>query len=131
MDDLIGRGCSTMGKTKMAKEKEIVHKMIAIYCRGSRHGKGQLCPECAGLAAYASKRLDHCRFGEDKTLCKHCPVHCYNKEMQARIRTVMHYSGPRIMLYHPVAAAEHLVWSLVQRAGGSKRQSKEKGGKAV
>lgn len=113
-----------MSKTKIAKEKAIVHKMITLYCRGSGHGKGELCAECAGLAAYAFKRLDHCRFGEDKTFCKHCPVHCYNKDMKARIKSVMRYSGPRIMLYHPVAATEHLVLSLLERAGGGKGKSR-------
>ncbi len=107
-----------MPKTQIAKEKEIVEKMIAIYCRGSGHGKEQLCPECAALLAYAGKRLEHCRFGSEKPFCKHCPIHCYNKEMRAQIRTVMRYSGPRIMLYHPVAAAEHLVSTLRQRIAG-------------
>lgn len=126
-----------MSKTKIAREKEMVQRMIAIYCRGNGHGKEQLCAECAELAAYAHKRLEHCRFGEDKTFCKHCPVHCYNKEMRARIKRVMRYSGPRIMLYHPVAATEHLVLSLLQRVGGDKRKRtrketrEEKDGKAI
>ncbi|MNC41678.1 hypothetical protein D3C75_904530 [compost metagenome] len=106
-----------MPKTRIAREKEIVEKMIAIYCRGNGHGRGQLCPGCAELLDYACKRLELCRFGEDKKFCKHCPVHCYNKEMRAQIRTVMRYSGPRIMLYHPVAAVEHLVSSVMQRVG--------------
>lgn len=107
-----------MPKTKIAKEKEIVGKMIAIYCRGSGHSREQLCTECAELLEYAHKRLDHCQFGEDKKFCKLCPIHCYNKEMRARIRTVMRYSGPRIMLYHPVAAMDHLLSSVMQRVGG-------------
>lgn len=110
-----------MSKTKIVREKEIVGKMIGIYCKGNRHDNRRLCPDCAALLEYAEKRLEHCRFGEDKKFCKHCPVHCYNKDMRAQIRTVMRYSGPRIMLYHPVAAAEHLVSSLLQRVGGGSR----------
>lgn len=111
-----------MVNNKIAKEKEIVGKMIAIYCRGSKHGKGQLCPECTVLLEYAHKRLDLCRFGEEKPFCKLCTVHCYNKEMRAQIRTVMRYSGPRIMLYHPATAVEHLVSSIIQRAASKKQE---------
>lgn len=108
-----------MARTRIAKEKEVVGKMIAVYCRGSghggEHGRGALCPECAALMEYACKRLDHCRFGEEKTFCKHCPVHCYSREMKARIRTVMRYSGPRMMLYHPWTALGHLASSVVYK----------------
>lgn len=129
-----------MARSRIVKEKEVVGKMMAVYCRGSGHGNGhvsergsgrgsehgserggsghiggkgngRLCPECAELMDYASKRLTHCRFGEEKTFCKHCPVHCYNREMRARIRSVMRYSGPRMMLHHPWTALDHLASS--------------------
>ena len=38
-------------------------------------------------------------------------VHCYQPQMREQIRQVMRYSGPRMLLYHPVLAIWHLVCS--------------------
>ena len=38
-----------------------------------------------------------------------CPVHCYRPEMKERIRMVMRWSGPRMIIYHPIAAIKHLM----------------------
>ena len=48
---------------------------------------------------------------ETKTFCSNCRVHCYRPDMRERIREVMRFSGPRMMLYHPVMAVRHLIES--------------------
>ena len=53
-------------------------------------------------------RLSRCPFGENKTTCRLCPVHCYKPEMKKRMQEVMRYAGPRMLLYHPTAACRHL-----------------------
>lgn len=58
---------------------------------------------------YAINRLDRCRFGPHKPTCRKCPVHCYNKDMRERIRSVMRWAGSRMMVYHPVAAVIYLL----------------------
>ena len=94
---------------KREREKALVSEMIALYCK-KRHGtKGGLCPECAALAAYARKRSEKCPFMETKTFCSNCRVHCYRPEMREKIRAVMRFSGPRMMLCHPVPALRHVV----------------------
>ena len=45
-------------QTKREREKAMVAKMIALYCRKNHHTKG-LCPECAALAEYARQHSDH------------------------------------------------------------------------
>lgn len=40
-----------------------------------------------------------------------CKVHCYKPEVREQIRQVMRFSGPRMLLYHPVLAVWHLVCS--------------------
>lgn len=67
-----------------------------------------LCPQCQALLDYAHKRLEHCKFGEDKPSCTRCPVHCYKPAMRQQIRQVMRYSGPRMLLHNPVLAIRHL-----------------------
>ena len=89
---------------KREKEKKMVSEMIALYCRKKHHTKGGLCSECTELKSYAESRSDHCPFMETKTFCSNCRVHCYKPQMREKIREVMRFSGPRMMLYHPVAA---------------------------
>ncbi|MDY2916653.1 MAG: nitrous oxide-stimulated promoter family protein [Muribaculaceae bacterium] len=98
-----------MKKTKrIEEEKTVVEQMIRLYCR-RREGNRELCAGCAELLDYARARLDRCRFGADKPTCRRCPVHCYRPEMKERIRRVMRWSGPRMLLYHPLAALRHLL----------------------
>lgn len=93
-------------KTKRQREKETVSLMIALYCR-KHHGSKKLCPDCAALDAYARLRSDKCPFMETKTFCSNCRVHCYKADMREKIRAVMRFSGPRMLLYHPVMAVRH------------------------
>ncbi len=96
---------------KREKEKQVVTLMIRLYCR-KKHGAGNtLCPDCAALAEYACARSDECPFMESKTFCSNCKVHCYRSDMREKIREVMRFSGPRMMLYHPVMAVRHLISS--------------------
>ena len=45
---------------------------------------------------------------ETKTFCSACKVHCYKPEMREQIRTVMRWSGPRMLFVHPVLAIRHM-----------------------
>ena len=72
-----------------------------------------LCPQCQALLDYAHKRLEHCKFGEDKPSCTRCPVHCYKPAMREQIRQVMRYSGPRMLLHDPIMAIRHL-WDFLR-----------------
>jgi hypothetical protein len=92
---------------RIGRERRTVTAMIRLYCRG-RHGSGgELCPSCRELHAYAMARLDCCPFGVEKPTCAKCPIHCYRPEMRERIREVMRYAGPRMLLRHPVLALRH------------------------
>lgn len=105
---------------KREKEKAIVEKMIRIYCK-SNHKQKQLCPQCRELLEYANQRVDKCPFMESKTFCSNCKVHCYKPEMRERIREVMKFSGPRMMIYHPILAIKHVIETIKEK----KRLEKE------
>lgn len=98
---------------KREKEKAVVKEMIYLYCRKNHKIKStkgyELCEECKELSDYAAFRSDKCPFMENKTFCVNCRVHCYKPEMRERIRRVMRFSGPRMMLYHPGMAMWHLI----------------------
>lgn len=97
-----------MKKQRIAHEKKIVGLMIRLYCR-RKEKNAVLCPDCEELLRYAHARLDHCPFGERKSSCKKCIVHCYKPAMRERMRLVMRFSGPRMLLYAPWAAIRHLL----------------------
>ena len=64
-------------QTKREREKRMVSQMIALYCRKKHHTRGDLCPQCAALDAYAKMREDKFPFMETKTFCSNCRIHCY------------------------------------------------------
>lgn len=92
--------------TRIEKEKEIIEVMIRLYCRRKLHTE-QLPTEYAELLAYARRRLEMCRFGEHKSACRRCPVHCYAKDKRQLMRQVMRWCGPRMILYHPLITLRH------------------------
>lgn len=92
---------------RISEEKHVVGLMIRMYCRHKEHNR-ELCEKCSEVLNYAVRRLETCKFGNRKPTCKKCPVHCYRKDMREDIRTIMRWSGPRMMLYHPLVAIRHL-----------------------
>lgn len=95
-------------QTKREREKALVSQMIALYCK-KNHGGNTLCPDCAALDAYARQRSDKCPFMESKAFCSNCKVHCYQPEMREKIRSVMRFSGPRMVFHHPILAIRHVI----------------------
>ena len=93
---------------RRARELKTLETMIAMYCR-HHHRSGTLCAECADLAEYARRRLQRCVFGDAKPTCANCVVHCYRADERERIREVMRWAGPRMLLRHPVLAVLHML----------------------
>lgn len=94
---------------KIKEESRTIAKMVGIYCH-AKHGTHQgLCESCQSLLDYAHLRLSRCPFGVDKPVCTVCPVHCYQADYRERVREVMRFAGPRMLLVDPVAAVKHLV----------------------
>jgi hypothetical protein len=94
---------------RRARELKTIAAMVRLYCRGHHHAGAPLCPECASLMQYATRRLERCVFGDAKPTCANCAVHCYSADMRERVRVVMRWAGPRMLLRHPVLAIRHLL----------------------
>lgn len=90
-------------------EHKTVAAMMAIYCRNKHGSKDSLCSECAELLEYAEVRLDRCPYGQIKPTCNKCPIHCYKPEPKATMKAVMRYSGPRMLMPHPILSIRHLL----------------------
>jgi hypothetical protein len=115
---------------KRAAEKELLTKMVTLYCNGNKHNKvflskqkrqkntsitNVLCPECEELRDYAVKQIDKCPFMETKTFCSNCKVHCYKTDRREQIRRVMKYAGPRMLFCHPVLAVKHMIHTIMKQ----------------
>jgi len=86
---------------KRQREKKIVSFMIHLYC--CHHDD----LDEDELKTYALTRIEKCPMMATKTFCSQCHIHCYEKSKRDQIKKVMRYSGPRMMLYHPILAIRH------------------------
>ena len=93
---------------RLDREARTIEAMIYLYCRDEHGSMGALCPDCREVLDYARQRLDKCPFGEGKTTCANCRIHCYKPAMRERVRVIMRYAGPRMLYRHPVLALRHL-----------------------
>jgi len=90
------------------RELKTIRAMIAMYCR-DHHREVPPCDSCAELDAYAQRRVQRCVFGAAKPTCANCTVHCYSAEMRERVRVVMRYAGPKMLLRHPILGVAHMM----------------------
>ncbi len=91
------------------QELKTVQAMLKIYCKAHHPLNYQQCTLCAELERYARMRLDRCPYGQNKPTCNQCPIHCYKPEFKQRMRDVMRYAGPRMLVTHPILALRHLI----------------------
>lgn len=106
---------------KIEKEKKVSFLMIDLYCKKKHKYKKEICNECRKLKEYVSLRLEKCPFGENKTFCSNCKIHCYQKEMREKIREVMRFSGPRMIFHHPILAIKHVIESKKEKKKNGKK----------
>ncbi len=98
---------------RIRREKKTLAVLIEIYCKQFKtEGSEAHCENYRKLLDYAIKRTENCPYGKNKPVCNKCRIHCYSREMRERVREVMRYSGPRIMLTHPYLAIMHYVDSM-------------------
>ena len=93
--------------SRIEEEKQVVELMIRLYCR-HKEGNAELCESCRALLSYAHARLSKCPFGDGKSTCRLCKIHCYKPDMREQMRAVMRYAGPRMLLRHPWYAIKHM-----------------------
>lgn len=94
-------------QSRIEKEKKVVGLMVQIYCKKKHGHKAEICESCSELLNYAHKRLSHCKFGEEKSFCAKCPIQCYKKDMKLKVKEVMRFSGPRLIVHHPIEVIKH------------------------
>lgn len=94
---------------RIRREQKTIAAMARIYCRDHHGLASGVCDDCAQLLDYARQRLEVCPFQERKPACNFCEVHCYSRLMRERVKVVMRYSGPRMLLPHPLLSLGHML----------------------
>lgn len=94
---------------RIAREKATIRAMMQLFCNDHHTPAAGLCRDCEGLLTYALRRLEICPFQEKKPACSRCKVHCYSAEQRERVKAVMRYAGPRMLLRHPILSVLHLL----------------------
>lgn len=83
--------------------------MIHLYCHAKHGTSHALCDSCSEMNKYAQKRLSRCIYGDEKPMCKKCPIHCYSPAMRIKIKEVMRYAGPRMIFNSPILSIMHII----------------------
>jgi hypothetical protein len=95
---------------RVIREKNTIEKMIYLYCTGKHTSvPGSLCPSCTDLLHYTQQRLTRCPFQEKKSTCAKCTVHCYTPAMRVKIRQVMAFAGPQMLVRYPLLTLRHFL----------------------
>ncbi|KJG21541.1 hypothetical protein UB37_10775 [Photobacterium iliopiscarium] len=97
---------------QLGREFKTITAMIDLYCEKHHQintVKFQRCADCEQFRNYVKQRLDRCPYGENKPSCKQCPIHCYKPQQKVHSQTIMRYSGPKMIIKHPIMAIKHLI----------------------
>jgi hypothetical protein len=94
---------------RLGRERRTVAAMIELRCRDLHAVEAGACDECRSLGEYADTRLEKCPYGDEKPTCVNCPIHCYARAEREQMKEVMRYSGPRMLLRHPILAIRHML----------------------
>ena len=102
-------------KERLERELVTIDKMVKMYCAAHHKTSGEcLCDECAGFMDYMVVRLQKCPYGKRKPTCSNCPIKCYKKLRKEQGRAIMMYSGPRMLLRHPLLTIAHKLDGMIK-----------------
>ena len=100
---------------KRQLELKTMYQMIGIYCKHKHHSKSTLCDSCEDVWKYAEMRVHRCPHMETKTFCAMCKTHCYGPNYRDKVREIMRFSGPRMLLVSPWQVIKHIYYEWRER----------------
>ncbi|MDO5028056.1 MAG: nitrous oxide-stimulated promoter family protein [Bacillota bacterium] len=88
---------------KIEKKKEILRLMVEIY----KKAHPDQAEDLLALETYAIDKMTNCPNKNKNIVCKSCTIHCYQKEQRQQIKKIMRFSGPRMLVLHPILTIEY------------------------
>ncbi|MBL8027147.1 MAG: nitrous oxide-stimulated promoter family protein [Fibrobacteres bacterium] len=95
-------------KERQKRELVTITIMVTMYCK-AKHRKGALCSNCRELLDFSIERIHACKIKSSGVVCSSCKVHCFPDSLREHIKAVMRFSGPRMIIGHPVLAVRHFL----------------------
>lgn len=96
---------------RIDRDRRTLEAIGQIYCSGNHASaakdSGGMCSSCRDAIEGTLARTASCPNGHDSN-CQDCPIKCQRGDARARIRTIMAYAAPRMMLKHPIMTCEYL-----------------------
>ena len=101
-----------MTSDKRAKQdRATLSAMGGIYCKAHHasvpKNEDGLCQDCQEVVNYALLRAGVCPTGH-KGNCQDCKTPCYAPDMRSKIKELMAYAAPRMLVRHPVLSLDYL-----------------------
>ena len=99
-----------MTNDHLEKDRKTLEAIGRIYCQAHHEGPRDaagLCPSCRGTVDDTLARTTSCPYGHQAN-CQDCDIHCQRGEARDRIREIMRYAAPRMLLRHPLMTLDYL-----------------------
>jgi hypothetical protein len=90
------------------REKKMVKIMVRIYCNAKHKTNGPPYLKCNEFLEYVLVRLDKFPYHVEKTTCGKCGLSCYESRKKEMDLEIFYFSGPRMLIRHPVLTFHHL-----------------------
>ncbi|KAF0249083.1 MAG: hypothetical protein FD167_1507 [bacterium] len=94
---------------RLERENKTIKAMIEIYCKKNHKSNIGSCSECRQIYDYASYRITRCPHKDNKPACTTCEIHCFSLKMKEEIKKIMRFSGPRMLIHHPILSLFHYI----------------------
>ncbi|MDO4501664.1 MAG: nitrous oxide-stimulated promoter family protein [Coriobacteriia bacterium] len=101
----------TTDEERIARDLRTLQAIGSIYCRAHHADQPKdqagMCPECAATIAFTHDRAASCPNGHQGN-CQDCSIKCNRGDQQQRIKAIMAYAAPRMLVRHPLMTLEYL-----------------------
>ena len=97
--------------TQSEKDLRTLRAIGCMYCKAhhasSVKGPHGLCEECTATVAFTHERTKNCPYGHAHN-CQDCTTKCNRGQQQQRVKAMMRYAAPRMLLRHPLMTMDYL-----------------------
>ncbi|MCX5774676.1 MAG: nitrous oxide-stimulated promoter family protein [Fusobacteria bacterium] len=94
---------------RLNREIKTLKIMVEMYCKKVHNDVKPFCEKCQESLDYVISRVENCPKKSYRGICKGCKIHCYKDVYREEIKKIMRFSGPRLIMKHPILALLHIL----------------------
>ncbi|MGN1361014.1 MAG: nitrous oxide-stimulated promoter family protein [Eggerthellaceae bacterium] len=100
---------------RIQRDLRTLQAIGSIYCGAHHAGRPKdstgMCPECSETILLTHDRAANCPYDHQGN-CQDCTLKCNRGDQQQRIKAIMAYAAPRMLVRHPLMTLEYLAKKL-------------------